>query len=122
MGQVPDKGISYGVLRFTGNDAQIKQQLAALPQAQMSFNYLGQLDQVISLPPLMGWSEEKTGHTQSPNGVLQHLLELNAYVIANQFTMQWTFGKQLYNSSTIKRLSALYLQELRTLLAAVEVN
>ena len=88
----------------------------------MSFNYLGQLDQVISLPPLMGWSEEKTGHTQSPNGVLQHLLELNAYVIANQFTMQWTFGKQLYNSSTIKRLSALYLQELRTLLAAVEVN
>ncbi|NVL57088.1 hypothetical protein F2S70_25170, partial [Pseudomonas syringae pv. actinidiae] len=40
---VPNKGIGYGVLRHMA-DSTFAQPLAALPQARVTFNYLGQFD------------------------------------------------------------------------------
>lgn len=42
---IPNKGIGYGLLRYLSQDAEIASQLQAFPQAQISFNYLGQFDQ-----------------------------------------------------------------------------
>src|SRR5205807_2002677 len=44
--QVPGRGFGYGMLRFVHPDEQVRGTLAGLPQAQISFNYLGQFDQV----------------------------------------------------------------------------
>ncbi|HJP95206.1 MAG TPA: amino acid adenylation domain-containing protein [Pyrinomonadaceae bacterium] len=44
--RVPNRGIGYGLLRYLRGDEAICTQLEKFPQAQVSFNYLGQLDQV----------------------------------------------------------------------------
>ncbi|MBG1262687.1 amino acid adenylation domain-containing protein [Nostoc sp. BAE] len=41
---VPNRGIGYGVLRYLSGDAEITSQLSAMPQPEVSFNYLGQFD------------------------------------------------------------------------------
>ena len=45
--QVPDKGIGYGLLRYLHPDAALRDSLRA-DDAAISFNYLGQFDQVLA--------------------------------------------------------------------------
>ena len=45
--RVPNRGIGYGLLRYLCGEESISRQLEKLPQAQVSFNYLGQLDQIV---------------------------------------------------------------------------
>jgi len=45
--RVPQHGIGYGLLRYLCRDAKVSKQLQAMPEAEVSFNYLGQLDQVL---------------------------------------------------------------------------
>jgi len=113
--KVPDRGISYGILRYGDASPDLAAQLAAVPPAQISFNYLGQLDQVISLPPLLGWASEACGHTQCPQAVLQHVIELNAFVVASRFEMQWTHGRSLL-PATVETIANRYIAELVALI------
>ncbi|MHB8270108.1 amino acid adenylation domain-containing protein [Bradyrhizobium sp.] len=110
--QVPDRGISYGILRYGDGSPEVAEKLAGFPPSQISFNYLGQLDQVVALPPLLGWSAEDAGHTQCPNGLRQHLIELNSFVIGGRFEMQWTYGRTLFRPDTMLRLADRYLAAL----------
>ena len=42
--RLPHRGMSYGVLRYLSDNPAIRQALEALPPAEISFNYLGQID------------------------------------------------------------------------------
>ena len=42
--RIPNRGIGYGVLRYLSENPEITKQLKGFPQAEVSFNYLGQLD------------------------------------------------------------------------------
>src|SRR5207244_11445445 len=48
--RIPKHGIGYGLLRYLRGDMQVAADLRALPQAEVSFNYLGQFDQVLPEP------------------------------------------------------------------------
>lgn len=54
---IPIHGINYGVLRYMGGQEDIER-LRVLPQAQVSFNYLGQFDQMVSETGLFKLSSE----------------------------------------------------------------
>jgi hypothetical protein len=41
---VPHRGIGFGVLRWMSPDAELRARMAALPEPQVSFNYLGRMD------------------------------------------------------------------------------
>jgi len=47
----PRRGIGYGLLRYLAGD-ETSETLAALPRAEVSFNYLGQLDRAVPGDPL----------------------------------------------------------------------
>jgi hypothetical protein len=76
---IPNRGIGYGILRYLNPD--ISKQLELLPQAQVSFNYLGQFDQTHLAP--LGWkyAQESSGSIHSPKGQRRHLLNVNGLVI-----------------------------------------
>ncbi|HET9479993.1 MAG TPA: condensation domain-containing protein, partial [Pyrinomonadaceae bacterium] len=42
---IPAHGIGYGLLRYLNDDAEVSGQMRDLPEPEVSFNYLGQLDQ-----------------------------------------------------------------------------
>ena len=44
---VPNRGVGYGLLRYVRGDEAVAAALRALPQAEVCFNYLGQLDQAL---------------------------------------------------------------------------
>ena len=116
MRGVPNRGLGYGLLRYLGKDARLAERLAA-PGAELSFNYLGQFEQ---LPVDQGrfrlaGGEEAirfTGHGRRP-----HLLGLSGRVLGRRLRLEWSFCESLHRRTTVERLAQAHLEALRALVA-----
>jgi amino acid adenylation domain-containing protein/non-ribosomal peptide synthase protein (TIGR01720 family) len=112
---IPHKGINYGVLRYL-SEKSIAEKLKALPQPEVTFNYLGQFDQVISETSMFRPATESTGATQSPRGSRHCLLEVNGLIIGGQLRLDWTYSKALHQPATVEKLAQGYIEALRSLI------
>jgi amino acid adenylation domain-containing protein/non-ribosomal peptide synthase protein (TIGR01720 family) len=115
--KTPNKGIGYGMLRYLSLDAGITTRLGHLPQAEVSFNYLGQLDRVFDGSKLFGPAQESSGPAHSTAGQRSHLLNVEARIIKGQFQVEWVYSEQVHERSTVNRLADNFIAALRSLLA-----
>ncbi|SDX73370.1 non-ribosomal peptide synthase domain TIGR01720/amino acid adenylation domain-containing protein [Pseudomonas syringae] len=114
---VPNKGMGYGVLRHMA-DSTFAQQLAALPQARVTFNYLGQFDGSFNEQQgaLFVPSADGVGVALCEDGPLGNWLSLNGQVFDGQLQLDWSFSREVYQASTIDTLARRYEQALTTLI------
>lgn len=109
---VPSRGLSYGVLRYTGE----QKSLAAQPTPEIVFNYLGQFDQVVSGSKLFAFAKEDSGPWYGADTVRPHLLELNALVLNGELELRWSYNASAHQESTIAKVAADYLHALQELI------
>lgn len=112
---VPQRGLSYGILRYLSQDQQIVQTLRSQPAAQLSFNYLGQFDRILE-SGVLRWSNESAGKNQSPNGLRRYEHDVAGSVLGGQLTVNWLYSRNLHRPETIEDLVENFLRELRTLI------
>ena len=113
---IPRRGIGYGLLRYLSGDAQVRAQLEALPQAEVSFNYLGQLDQVLAKSELFAAARESGGAARDPRQRRRHLLEINASVAGGQLQAAWAYSTTAHRRETIEQLADGFVSALRGLI------
>jgi amino acid adenylation domain-containing protein/non-ribosomal peptide synthase protein (TIGR01720 family) len=114
---LPNRGIGYGVLRYLSPDAEIRQQLRALPQAEVIFNYLGQLDRAVAEESPFRPARESSGSTRSPQARRAHLLEITGSVIGGRLQLSWTYNENIHQRSTIEEVAGDFLSSLQLLIA-----
>lgn len=112
---VPSKGVGYGVLRYMADPA-VQAQLAALPQARVTFNYLGQFDQTFDDQALLVPAEEGIGDTYSLEAGLGNWLELVGQVFDGKLSMRCIYSTRRYRKATIDGLMQQYQAELEALI------
>ncbi len=113
--RIQPRGFGYGLLRYLADD-ELASELAALPQAEISFNYLGQLDQVVEQSSLFGPAAEAVGRTASPRGERHYLIEINAMIAAGQLQTTWVYSEHFHRPETIERLALGFIYGLRALM------
>lgn len=113
---IPNHGIGYGLLRYLGPNQGIIEKLRAEPHPEVSFNYLGQFDQVFAESKLFTIRQDFDGPIRSPLGKRSHLLEINAAVIAGQLHTVWIYSEGIHQRATIERLSDAFNATLRSLI------
>jgi amino acid adenylation domain-containing protein/non-ribosomal peptide synthase protein (TIGR01720 family) len=98
------RGLGYGLLR---------PQLAAFPQPQLSFNYLGRFA-----------SEGVLGSHLDPATPLAHLLEINAYVVDQpggpSLSATWKFASRHLREGDVEQLAEAWQHALEALARAAE--
>ncbi|MCI0399626.1 MAG: amino acid adenylation domain-containing protein [Chloroflexi bacterium] len=114
--RLPDRGIGYGLLRYLRDDPALAQQLQALPQAQISFNYLGQFDQLLPPDSPFALTEESNGNSRSRQGRRPYLLQVNAQISGGRLRVNWTYSQNIHRPATVERLATEFLAALRTLI------
>jgi amino acid adenylation domain-containing protein/FkbH-like protein/non-ribosomal peptide synthase protein (TIGR01720 family)/FkbM family methyltransferase len=114
--RIPNRGIGYGILRYLSHDASIRKQLDLLPQAQVSFNYLGQFDQAHLIP--LGWkyAQESSGSIHSSKGQRRHLLNVNGLVIEGRLQLEWKYSKAFHHQATVENLAHNYVKILEAII------
>jgi amino acid adenylation domain-containing protein/non-ribosomal peptide synthase protein (TIGR01720 family) len=118
--RIPARGIGYGLLRYTrasGSPQAELERLRAQPLPEVSFNYLGQFDQVLPASAPFALARESGGRLSSPTGHRRHLLEITGVVIGNQLRMDFTYSENVHRQATAERLAESFVAELRALIA-----
>ena len=112
---IPNRGIGYGILRYLCEDSKVKQQLETIPRPEISFNYLGQFDQIQSQT---GWkfAQESTGPNQSDRQTREHLMNINGRVVEGELQINWTYSKNVHTQGTVENLAQSYVQAIRSII------
>ena len=113
---IPHKGLGYGVLRYLTDNAT-RQALAALPEAAVTFNYLGQFDQSFASDALFRPLDEPVGAAHDPQAPLPNELSIDSQVYGGELLLRWTFSADRYDTTTVQSLAQDYLRELEALIA-----
>ncbi|KYC42721.1 non-ribosomal peptide synthetase [Scytonema hofmannii PCC 7110] len=114
--RIPNRGIGYGVLRYLNNNPEIRKKLQALPQVQVSFNYLGQFDRVLSATEVLGSVKEFKAE-QSLLNRRSHLLGVSGFIRAGKLEMTWAYSVKVHKRATIECLAFGFMEALKTLIA-----
>jgi amino acid adenylation domain-containing protein/non-ribosomal peptide synthase protein (TIGR01720 family) len=124
---VPGRGLGYGLLRYLAPDAATATALGKLPAAEVSFNYLGQVDRVLraSAPfrdarPAAGTvraADGAAGGDRSPRQRRRYLLEVNAHVSGGCLRVAWTYSAAAHDGATVATLAQGFAGALRALIA-----
>ncbi|HEY0738442.1 MAG TPA: amino acid adenylation domain-containing protein [Herpetosiphonaceae bacterium] len=112
--RIPNHGIGYGVLRYLSHDP-IARRLRELPRPEISFNYLGQFDQVLP-EQTFGLAAEMVDPSSglwSPG----YLLEIQGGVVGGQLRLAWKYDPSQHQRATIERLAQDFRAALRDLIA-----
>ncbi|MGC9741597.1 non-ribosomal peptide synthetase [Pseudomonas sp. P1B16] len=112
--QVPHKGQGYGVLRYLADEAG-RERMAALPQARITFNYLGQFDQQFDADALFQPLDAAAGLAHDLDAALPNWLSVDGQVYAGALQLRWTYSSERYDEQTIATLAEGYRQELLAL-------
>ncbi|MDN6860892.1 amino acid adenylation domain-containing protein, partial [Pseudomonas sp. CAN2814] len=110
---LPRAGIGYGQLRYLSSHAA---SLRDLPAPQVTFNYLGQLDQAFAdadfLPAFEG-----VGRSQPLNAALGNTLVYAGRVLGGELSLEVTYSSAMFDAADIDELQALLRAELQALVA-----
>ncbi|MDZ7970787.1 MAG: condensation domain-containing protein, partial [Nostoc sp. DedSLP03] len=115
--QIPNRGIGYGVLYYLNEDRRMTDVLRSLPKAEVIFNYLGQLDQVLNTSSMFKFASESDGSNQSDRNHRSYLLEIDGSIISGQLKLQWRYSHNLHKQSTVETLAQGFIEALRSIIA-----
>ncbi|QTA89155.1 condensation domain-containing protein [Desulfonema magnum] len=99
---IPQRGIGYSLLRYMSRDETIRRRLEAMPQAEISFNYMGQFDQYLF------------EFTRSQQGNRFHLLEVDGFVAEDRLQMSWRYSENIHKRATVVHLAESFMEVLKS--------
>jgi non-ribosomal peptide synthase protein (TIGR01720 family) len=114
--QVPQRGIGYGLLRHLNAEDRTAP-LREHPPVEISFNYVGQIDQAVPQKGLFNMTRAAIGPEQDPQGQRPHLIEIISLISGGQLSVGWSFSAEIHQQATIERLAESYITSLRALIA-----
>ncbi len=113
--RIPQNGIGFGLLRFLSQELTIREQLAALPLPEVSFNYGGR-SVSIGDEGLFAPATESIGATYSKRGRRPHVLDIYSRISEGQLYIGWTYSENLHYRTTIEAIARHYLDALQALI------
>src|SRR5207248_934218 len=114
---LPQRGIGYGLLRYLHPDVEIRQRLREQGQAQVSFNYLGQFDQVLGGEALFALAPESPGWEHAPENQRAHELYIVALIVGEQLQLSLQYSGQQHSTESMQQLAQAYVARLHQLIA-----
>jgi non-ribosomal peptide synthase protein (TIGR01720 family) len=114
---IPQRGIGYGLLRYLSGTEEEQEQLRGASAAQVSFNYLGQVDQVFK--EHAGWAAaaESSGLAYDPSGLRTHLIDVSGIIGSGSLQLTWVYSEAVHRRGTIEGLAQGYIEALQELIA-----
>ncbi|MCA2206556.1 non-ribosomal peptide synthetase [Nocardia rosealba] len=105
---VPDRGVSYGLLRYLNSETAPA--LADAPMPQLSFNYLGRA--VTGEDP---WLPRRFAATNDDRAPLAAVVDVNAVLTEAGLEVTWAYAGRLLGEADVRELSELWSQALDAL-------
>src|SRR5262249_5056687 len=113
--RIPDRGLSYGVLRYLSEDDRTRATLSSGQRRQVLFNYLGQLDQIVGSSKLFSFADELTGPLHHPQAHRSHLLDILCFVRHGRLQSEWIWDPKQLTRATVGQIAKRFCESLRAI-------
>lgn len=113
--QIPQNGIGYGILRYL-RKAPIADQLKAQPQADILFNYLGTLEQLLPADSSFRFAKPLQV-SRSSQAVPKYALDISAFINNGQLQIDWHSSS--LSEATVQAIADAMMQRLKSLIDGV---
>lgn len=110
---VPAIGIGYDLLCSLPEHTPLRSR----PQPQINFNYLGQLDHIVSDTSLFRLAQESSGDPYSKVGRRSYEIAITCSIVHGQLISIWNYSENRYHRSTIESIVDHFQQWLETYIA-----
>jgi non-ribosomal peptide synthase protein (TIGR01720 family) len=114
--EVPSGGMGYGVLKYLSKDEEVRRVMESVPEAEISFNYLGQLDSAVEMRSGFKPANESVGRSRSSLGKRKYLLEMIAGVVGGRLQVGVIYSEKIHKRETIEALATHYVDSLRSII------
>jgi len=109
---IPNKGLTYGVLKYLSDQQEAIDQIAL--SSAIVFNYLGVENQGVS--EILGPVRKLSKDMRNAKSERHHLLEFNVSVIQQKLQVNCAYSKEIYELSTIEHLLKLYEHSIKDII------
>jgi amino acid adenylation domain-containing protein/non-ribosomal peptide synthase protein (TIGR01720 family) len=117
MREARRRGVYYGMLKYLSEEPDIREKLRALPEAEISFNYLGEQDSVLREGALFRPANGRILETRSRAGNRRHLIEVNVSIRRGRLQLVWTYSRNVHRRETIATMAESARKALRSLVS-----
>ncbi|HEU5131071.1 MAG TPA: condensation domain-containing protein, partial [Pyrinomonadaceae bacterium] len=114
---VPQRGMGYGLLKYLTPNPELRRRLREGGRARVSFNYLGQVDNIVRPGSMFQGASEAVGNGRSELNERHHELEVNGSVRGGELVVSWTYSGVQHEREKIEAIAERYTRALRQLLA-----
>jgi len=115
--RVPNKGIGFGLLRYMSPAGVV---LADYPYPQVTFNYVGQLDQAMGVDTLWQIARESPGRLKAGSSRRRTWLEIVVGIHRGQVQFAWTYNALIHTAAEVEYLADKYMEELASVIDACQ--
>jgi len=110
---VPGRGVGYGMLRYVSGDREAGRAVGEGAKAEVSFNYLGQFDQVLGEEGLWKGGAGRVGAERGAGEKRARLVDINGSVVGGRLEVSWRYGREVHKRETIEQLGEWFLEGMR---------
>jgi len=114
--RIPSKGVGFGVLRYLYPDKAVRSSLAKMDRAEITFNYLGQFDQMLQEDSPFAPAAESKGADQSPENKMDALFNINGGIQGGKLRMTFEYSNQQFRKETVRFIADSFIDELKKLI------
>jgi amino acid adenylation domain-containing protein/non-ribosomal peptide synthase protein (TIGR01720 family) len=114
---IPNRGVGYGLLRYLSSVSEQVERLRGQPQAEVLFNYLGQVDSVLPEGSTFQWVRESSGPTQSRRAKRSHLINVRGMINNDSLQVSFQYSQNVFRSETMEQLAGWFLAALRSVIS-----
>jgi len=111
LNNVPMQGFAFAPLNYLHPDIEVRGVVEALPKAQISFNHMGQFDQLET--DWFSLSEEVVNDMNHANQQRPHLLDISTRVVNGKLKLHVRYNELLHNNDSIEQFANAMLAQLK---------
>jgi non-ribosomal peptide synthase protein (TIGR01720 family) len=116
---IPNRGATWGILRYLSPDLSVRQQLQKMPRPDVSLNYLGNVDRLRGRADLVEFVEEPCGPLRDSSQERACLIQLYAATRHGRLEVLWRYNETYHRRRTIRRLADNFSRELKSCLLKI---
>ena len=98
-------GIGYGLIRYKRGDKEVEARMKRGAEAEISFNYAGQYDGVMTKGKVVRIVEGRGREGRGGQEERKYKIDVMAYIGGGKLRVVWYYCENLHNPQTIERVA-----------------